>query len=74
MGEDRLRGAVIGRPWTWVCDDAEMAGAIGEVLRRLGVQAPEGVGISGVEENAIADEGWRGFFGKLHNHVRGMSQ
>lgn len=72
--EDKRAGMVMGRPWSWVCDDAEMAGAVGEALRGMGVQAPEGVGIAGPEENAIADEGWRGFFGKLHNQVRGMGQ
>lgn len=72
--EDKRAGMIMGRPWTWVCDDAEMAGAVGEVLRGMGVQAPEGVGVAEAEENAIADEGWRNFFGKLHSQVRGMGQ
>lgn len=62
--------AVMGRPWSWVCDDAEMAGAVGEMLRGMGVSAPEGVGVAGEEDNRIADEEWRRFFGKLHNMVR----
>ncbi len=53
----------MGRPWTWVYDDAEMAGALGEVLRGMGAQVPEGVGVAGAEENTIAEEGWRGFYG-----------
>lgn len=72
MEEQRIaRGvAVMGRPWSWVCDDAEMAGAVGEMLRGMGISAPEGVGVAGDEENRIADEEWRRFFGKLHNMVR----
>lgn len=64
------RAGAIGRPWSWVCNDAEMAGAVGETLRSIGVVAPEGVGVAGDEENGIADEEWRRFFGKLHNTVR----
>lgn len=61
---------MMGRPWSWVCDDPAMAGAVGEMLRGMGVLAPEGVGLAGDEENAIADEEWKGFFGKLRNTVR----
>lgn len=68
--EMRRAGAVVGRPWSWVCDDAEMGGAVGEMLRGIGVLAPEGVGLAGDEENRIADEEWRRFFGKLHHTVR----
>ncbi len=68
--EVKRAGATMGRPWSWVCNDAEMAGAVGEMLRSIGVLAPEGVGVAGDEENRIADEEWRRFFGKLHNTVR----
>lgn len=68
--EEKRAGAVVGRPWSWVSNDAEMAGAVGEMLRSIGVLAPEGVGLAGDEENAIADEEWRRFFGKLHNSLR----
>lgn len=68
--EERRAGAITSRPWSWVCNDAEMAGAVGETLRSIGVRAPEGVGVAGGEENAIADEEWRRFFGTLHNMVR----
>lgn len=67
--EDRRAGAIVGRPWSWVCNDAEMAGAVGEVMSIIGVQAPE-VGLAGDEENRIADEEWRRYLEKLHNAVR----
>ena len=38
----RVKGREV-RPWTWCCNDAELAGALGEVLRGMGVTAPEGV-------------------------------
>lgn len=60
----------MGRPWSWVSEDAELAGAVGEVLRSLGVMKPEGLGIAGEEENGVAGEEWRRFLGKLHNQVR----
>lgn len=62
-------GALVGRPWSWVCNDAEMAGAVGEMMGSIGVLAPEGVGLAGDEENEIADGEWRGFFGELHDSV-----
>lgn len=67
---DKRAGAIVGRPWSWVCDDAEMAGAVGEMLRGIGVLAPEGVGLAGDEENGIADEEWARFFEKLQSTVR----
>lgn len=57
----------MGRPWSWVCEDAELAGAVGEVLRSLGAMKPEGVG---EEENEVAGKEWRRFLGKLHNQLR----
>ena len=60
----------VGRPWSWVSNDAEMAGAVGETLRGMGVTAPEGMGVAGEEENAIADEEWEGFFGALKGQVQ----
>ena len=68
----KAQGLQVGRPWSWVCNDAEMAGAVGEVLRGMEVTAPEGVGVAEEEENNIADGEWTRFFGGLHNHVRGM--
>ena len=68
--EVKRAGATMGRPWSWVCNDAEMAGAVGEMLRSIGVLAPEGVGVAEDEESRIADEEWRRFFGKLHHTVR----
>lgn len=66
-GESAGGGAVaIGRPWSWVCNDAEMAGALGETLRGMGVTAPEGVGLAGEEENEIGDEEWGRLYGLLH--------
>lgn len=62
-------GVLVGRPWSWVCNNAEIAGTVGEMMRSIGVLAPEGVGLAGDEENEIADEEWRGFFGKLHDSV-----
>ena len=59
----------IGRPWSWVCEDAELAGAVGETLRTMGVVAPEGVGVAEKDENDIADEGWNGFIEKLNAHA-----
>lgn len=42
--EDKSAGAMLGRPWSWVCDDTEMAGVGGEMLRGVGVVVPEGLG------------------------------
>jgi len=63
-------GGSIGRPWSWACEDAELAGAVGEMLRGMGVVAPKGVGVAEKEENVIADGEWRGFFERLNNQVR----
>ncbi|KAM0804284.1 hypothetical protein BDR22DRAFT_818433 [Usnea florida] len=65
--EVKRAGATLGRPWSWVCGDAEMAGAVGEMLRGIGVLAPEGVGLAGDEENGVADEEWGRFLGTLQN-------
>ena len=59
---------VIERPWSWVCEDAELAGAVGETLRTMGVVAPEGMGVAEKEESDIADEGWQGFIEQLNTH------
>ena len=53
------------RPWSWDCSDAELAGAMGETLRGIGVHAPEGMGVAEEAENTIADEEWVRFFGML---------
>ncbi|CAF9910104.1 MAG: hypothetical protein HETSPECPRED_009611 [Heterodermia speciosa] len=51
-----------GRPWSWSTDDAEVAGAVGEVLRGWGVgEGLESVGIAGQEDNTIATEQWAQF-------------
>ena len=68
--EEKRAGAIVGRPWSWVCNDAEMTGAVGQMLRSVGVLAPEGVGLAEDGENGIADEEWMRFFGKLHHMVR----
>lgn len=59
----------IGRPWSWVCGDAEMAGAVGERLRGLGITAPEDMGIAEEEENRKADECWERFFATLRQQM-----
>ena len=59
----------IGRPWSWASNDAEMAGAVGERLRGLGVTAPEGIGIAEEEENKKADECWEGLFTTLRQQM-----
>ena len=38
--EDKRAGASMDRPWSWVRNDAEMAGAVGEMLRSTRVLAP----------------------------------
>ena len=56
----------VGRPWTWSTDDAEVAGAVGEVLKGWGVgEGLESVGIAGQEDNTIATEQWAEFLGQL---------
>lgn len=65
----RERVRLNGRPWSWVCNDAETAGAIGEMLRRIEELALEGVGLAAEEENGIADDEWRQLDGKLHDTV-----
>lgn len=59
------------RPWSWVFEDAEMAGAVGERLRGLGVTAPEGVGVAEEGENRIAGEAWEGFWGRMREAMGG---
>ena len=53
------------RPWKWACNDAELAGALGETMRTMGVTAPEGVSVAEEGDNAIADEEWGTYIGKL---------
>ena len=67
--EAKAAGLQVGRPWSWVCNDAAMAGAVGEVLRDIGVTAPEGVGVAQEDENGIADESWKDFFDKLQGRM-----
>ena len=45
--------------------DAELAIAMGETLRGMGVHAPEGMRVAEEAENTIADEEWVRFFGML---------
>ncbi|KAL8791585.1 MAG: hypothetical protein Q9195_005849 [Heterodermia aff. obscurata] len=55
-----------GQPWSWSTDDAEVAGAVGEVLRGWGVgEGLESVGVAGQEDNTIATEQWAGFLEQL---------
>lgn len=56
--EQRRAGFNVGRPWSWVSNDPELAGALGQVMRSIGVLAPEGVALAGDEENGIAERGW----------------
>ena len=56
---------IIGRPWSWSCNDAEMAGAVGETLRGMGVEAPEGVGLATADDNEAADKQWETFLGNF---------
>ena len=66
LGVPRRRNCEeFGRPWSWVCNDAEMAGVVCEKIKGLGVQAPEGVGVAEEAENRIADEEWERFVGML---------
>ena len=53
------------RPWTWDCSDAEMAGALSETFRGIGVQEPSSVGVAGKDDNEIADEAWACFIENL---------
>ncbi|KAL6718701.1 hypothetical protein ACLMJK_002935 [Lecanora helva] len=62
-------GGGVGRPWSWVCQDAEMAGGVGETLRLMGVTEPGDMGIAESEENEIADESWGSFMDKLRGQV-----
>ena len=56
----------VGRPWSWSTDDAEVAGAVGEVLKGWGVgEGLESVGIAGEEDNTIATEQWAQFLEQL---------
>ena len=69
LGAAQEVGNGMGRPWSWVCQDAEMAGAVGETLRGMGVVAPEGMGVAASEENKVADEEWDGFLGRLGESI-----
>ena len=58
-----LGGATsVGRPWEWMTDDAEMAGAIGECLKGMGiVDGLEAIGVVGEEERRRGEEEWGKF-------------
>ena len=59
-------GMPAARPWSWSTDDAEVAGAVGEVLRGWGVDGDlQSVGIAEQEDNTIATEQWAGFLEQL---------
>ena len=68
MDEARLR------PWIWACNDAELAGALGETLRTMGITAPEGVSVAEEGDNTIADEEWGRYIGKLQDMMGATSQ
>ncbi|KAL8852678.1 MAG: hypothetical protein Q9221_002438 [Calogaya cf. arnoldii] len=52
----------VGRPWEWMTDDAEMAGAIGECLKGMGiVDGLEAIGVVGEEERRRGEEEWGKF-------------
>lgn len=59
-----------GKPWEWKTDDADMAKAVGDCLRSLGVG--EGLDIVGVlaeGEGKVAEEKWQKLFGQLKEKV-----
>ena len=63
---DGVQGVGARRPWSWSTDDAEVAGAVGEVLRGWGIaDGLDTVGVAGEEEKGIADEDWSGFLERL---------
>ena len=67
LGAGGGQGIGVVRPWSLVCNDAEMAGAVGETLKGMGVAPPEGVGVADEGENRIADEAWGDFYRTLLN-------
>ncbi|KAI4237773.1 MAG: hypothetical protein LQ349_001581 [Xanthoria aureola] len=60
--------ASVGRPWEWKTDDAEMAGALGECLKGMGIgEGLEAVGVVGNEERRRGEEEWGKFLrGLVH--------
>ena len=60
----------MGRPWSWACSEAEIAGALGETLRGIGVMAPEGVDLAGGEESAEGNKQWEAFLGYFLRMMR----
>lgn len=62
-----LGGATsVGRPWEWKTDDAEMAGAVGECLKGMGIgEGLEAVSVVGEEERRGGEEEWGKFLRRL---------
>ena len=52
----------ICRPWSWVCEDAKLVGALGERLTELEISHPKFVGVALEEENMMAEDVWKPFF------------
>ncbi|KAI4267437.1 MAG: hypothetical protein LQ337_008349 [Flavoplaca oasis] len=62
--------ASVGRPWEWKTDDAEMAGAVGECLKDMGVgDGLETIGVVGEDERRSGEEEWQKFLQGLVNVV-----
>ena len=65
-------GEGLGRPWSWVCDDAGTAEELSRVLSGYGVKPLLGdMGLATIEEIVIVDEVCREYFCKLRAVVGG---
>lgn len=61
----------MGRPWEWMTDDAEMAGAIGECLRGMGIRdGLDAVGVIDEESGRSDEEHWTRFLAQLQGTVQ----
>ncbi|KAL8637848.1 MAG: hypothetical protein Q9228_004933 [Teloschistes exilis] len=61
----------MGRPWEWKTDDAELAGAIGECLKGMGVRdGLDAVGVIDEESGRPDEENWRKFLARLEGAVQ----
>lgn len=61
----------LGRPWEWKTGDAELAGAIGECLRGMGIRdGLDAVGVIDEESGRPDEEHWRNFLARLEGAVQ----
>ncbi|KAI4197797.1 MAG: hypothetical protein LQ350_005702 [Teloschistes chrysophthalmus] len=61
----------MGRPWEWKTDDAELAGAIGECLRGMGIRdGLDAVGVIDEESGRSDEEHWTKFLAQLEGTVQ----